>query len=134
VALQQFEADGLTLLASAQFLLPDKQAIAGMVLGPRPLRPSDLSATVEGRRVTLAWQRNGAQVLFTGAIVEAGSATGLSDLARLPVSSAESFVVDNVPPGMYYVRVRGTNGTGESEPSNEVTITVAASASAPARK
>ena len=58
-------------------------------------------------------------------IVEAGSATGLSNLATLNTGTATSLTTA-APPGIYYVRVRGVYGCGGAgNASNEVIVTVA---------
>jgi len=57
--------------------------------------------------------------------IDAGSTTGLSDLASFSTgSAATAFVVAGVPAGTYYVRVGGGNDAGTSAPSNEVVVFV----------
>jgi hypothetical protein len=56
-------------------------------------------------------------------VVEAGSASGLSDAATVPVS-APAVVVDGVPSGTYYVRVRAERAGVVSVPSEEIVIVV----------
>lgn len=81
--------------------------------------PTGLATTVNGRQVTLTWSGVAGA---SGYVVEAGSATGLANLAVLP--TAGSPLVVDAPPGVYYVRVRATNGCGTSGGSNEVIVTV----------
>lgn len=58
-------------------------------------------------------------------LIEAGSAPGLANLARLSVApGATSLRVLRVPRGIYFVRVRSANGTGSSAPSNEIVVLV----------
>jgi hypothetical protein len=57
----------------------------------------------------------------TGYVVEAGSAPGLSDLARLHVGRVTRFTT-TAPPGVYYVRVRAIYASGTSLPSNEIVV------------
>jgi len=85
--------------------------------------PRTLSAVVTGNLVSLAWEASaspGAQV-----VIEAGSAPGLADLARLtaPVGGL-SIDVPSVPAGTYFVRVRAVNAAGTSDPSNEIVVRV----------
>jgi Tol biopolymer transport system component len=86
--------------------------------------PANLSATVVGSTVTLAWTAPpGATV--TNYVVEAGSAPGASNLASFSTNStATTFVASGVGPGTYFVRVRAAGSGGTSPPSNEVTIVV----------
>jgi hypothetical protein len=41
-----------------------------------------------------------------------------------PVGTAPTFSAANVPPGVYYVRVRGFNAAGQGPPSNEAAAVV----------
>jgi hypothetical protein len=74
--------------------------------------------------VTLTWS---APVFgpVTGYIIEAGSATGLSNL--IPGATVGNVLTQSfggVPPGTYYVRIRAVNAQGVSIVSNERTIIV----------
>ncbi len=64
-----------------------------------------------GRLVTLTW---GAAAGATSYVVEAGSASGLANLAVLPVGANPALTV-TAPPGTYFVRVRGLNGCGAGD-------------------
>lgn len=85
-----------------------------------PGTPSNLIATVEGDTVTLRWTSGGAS---SGFLIEAGSAPGRADLASV-ASAATEYVTAGVGRGVYFVRVRGTNGTLVGSASNEVSVTV----------
>jgi hypothetical protein len=78
---------------------------------------------VNGSSVSLTWS-----VPSTGPVIgyrlEAGSASGLSDVANTLIGPAPSLSAAVVPPGTYYVRVRAIGLDGESEPSNEVIVAV----------
>ena len=90
--------------------------------------PSSLTAQVDGSRVLLAWlpPTSGASVL--GYVVEAGSASGLADLARADVGAATTQAFGGVPSGRVVVRVRARTAAGVSPPSNESVLTVGAPA------
>ena len=91
--------------------------------GDQPLGPSNLSASWQGTVATLSWfAPTGAPVsLPTSYLVEAGSTSGASNIASFNVGNVTSVSVD-VPPGTYYVRVRGANAGGISNPSNEIMV------------
>lgn len=84
-----------------------------------PLAPAAFTATTSGRRVTLTWTP---PVGATRYEIEAGAAPGQGGVV-LPTSDS-TLVVDNVPPGTYYVRVRAINTIGKSSPSQEVQLIV----------
>lgn len=77
--------------------------------------PQNLTNTVNGNTVTLAWSGGSGNY-----IVEASLSPGGSLIATLPVSGT-GLVVPGVPSGVYFVRVRDV-ATGAV--SNEVTVTV----------
>lgn len=91
--------------------------------GYQPLPPSNLRASWNGDQVTLSW--NGpvgppAQMPSSFQL-EAGSGPGLLNLAVLNVGGARSFTTP-VPPGTYFVRVRGVSARGVSGASNEIVL------------
>ena len=94
-----------------------------------PPAPANLVAHVVGSTVTLTWTAPVGPV--SGYILEAGSSSGLSDLARAAVGSAPAFVAPGVPAGTYFVRTRAFDGQGEGPPSNEVTVVVMGPCAAP---
>ena len=88
--------------------------------------PANLTATVTGSTVVLNWSAPAGPV--TSYIIEAGSFSGYTDLAIFDTGSAiTSIAVLNVPARIYLVRVRARNGADVSDPSNEITVTVAGS-------
>jgi hypothetical protein len=93
---------------------------ATLVRVTEPAPPTAGTADVAGHQVRLAWA---APFGATAYEVEAGSAPGLGDLARITVTEPQ-LVVDGVPSGVYYVRVRAINTIGKSGTSPEVQIIV----------
>lgn len=91
--------------------------------GYQPLPPSNLQARWTGSTVTLTWARpTGPQdQLPTAYVIEAGSASGTSNLAAFGVGNVTAYSAP-VPPGTYYVRVRGVSARGVSSPSNEILL------------
>jgi hypothetical protein len=119
------DTDTMAVRAAADIALPGLGYVSALVLAPRPPRVEALSATVNGPAVTLTWTNGASQALATHLIVEAGSASGLTDLARIAVPTGRSsLVVPHVPSGTYFVRVRSANATGEGAASNEITVSV----------
>jgi hypothetical protein len=89
-----------------------------------PSAPFNLSAIVSGTTVTLTWTGPSSNDA-TSFVVEAGSASGLIDLANFDTkNSAQTLTVPNVPTGTYYVRVRAKNGSGIGGSSNEIMVRV----------
>jgi len=82
-----------------------------------------LTSTVAGSTVTLDWQVLNGAALATSYVIEAGSAAGLADLARIGTTSTH-FVAADVATGVYFVRVRAANAIEAGPSSNEVIITV----------
>lgn len=90
-----------------------------------PTAPGGLTAVVNGATVRLSWNRAvGAQ----GYRLEAGTASGLANLVNADMGDVTSFQ-GIVPPGTYFVRVRGVNAAGVSAPSGQVTVDVSTTAS-----
>ena len=88
-----------------------------------PSAPTNLTASVVGSTVTLTWTSTSVEPLF-GHLVEAGSASQLSNLATVLIGPSTVFVASNVPAGTYFVRVRASNSGGPGSASNEVIIVV----------
>lgn len=91
-----------------------------------PNAPTALTGSVLGTSVTLTWTAAASGCAPTGYIIEAGSASGQSNLASFSTGSvATSYSTSGVPSGTYYVRVRAANNAGQSGVTNELTLTVA---------
>ena len=57
-------------------------------------------------------------------VLEAGSASGLANLARFDTGAPVIGLSLGAPPGQFYVRLRARDGCGLSRPSNEIVVTV----------
>ena len=97
---------------------PECGVFAAMMVAPAA--PSAFSASVVGHRVTLTWDRPPQATHYE---LEAGSARGLRNLAKLTVGST-SYTADNVPSGTYYVRVRALNHAGKGAYTGDVKVVV----------
>lgn len=95
----------------------------GMAVAFAPLAPN-LSVTVTGRRVDLAWQDAVYSPPATSYVLEIGTAPGIADLGTVPLGATHALTVPVAPPGRYFVRLRGVNATGPGAPSPEVVVTV----------
>jgi hypothetical protein len=115
------DTGSLTEIEGAE--LPTPFLTVSLTLVPRPSAPLGVTAVVEGRRVQLSWTR-GARGIATSYVVEAGSGPGLADIAVIDAGARTSVVVDPVPPGRYFVRVRAVNLDGPGVASSEATIVV----------
>ena len=88
-----------------------------------PGAPSRLNVQVTGLTVILSWQPGVG--LTTSYVVEAGSASGLADLAAFDTGGPATILsIPGVAPGTYFVRVRAQNACGVSGPSIETTAVV----------
>jgi hypothetical protein len=84
-----------------------------------PDAPTNLVAAVSGSLVELNWTAAVTGCPATGYIVQAGSASGLSDIAVINVGPNTSLSV-SAPVATYFVRVVATNAFGGSAASNEI--------------
>lgn len=90
-------------------------------------QPQDLHVSVAGSSVRLAWNPPASGGAASEHLLDAGTAAGASNIINgLPIGPGFTLTVPNVPPGTYFVRVRGKNAIGVSEPSNEARFAVAA--------
>jgi hypothetical protein len=80
------------------------------------------TASIAGNTVTFAWDASPSPGI-TSYIIEGGTTPG-SVLASLPTGSAATTTVLTVPTGIFFVRVKATNGTTVSAASNEIQIFV----------
>jgi hypothetical protein len=96
-----------------------------------PAAPVALQASVSFGRVTLQWQRAPGPQPVAGYVVEAGSSPGAFNLAVQNVGDTTTIVVDGVPPGRYYVRVKAFNASGIGSASNEIEVVVTSSIAPP---
>jgi len=90
-----------------------------MVRLTEPKAPAGLAAQVAGNRAELVWT----PVMATSYELEAGTAPGLSNIGRFTMTE-NRLTVDGVPPGTYYVRVRGVNVLGKGSASQDVRVVV----------
>ncbi len=88
-----------------------------------PEPPTTPAAFMTGARLTFTWADALTGGTTTSYLVEAGSATGLANIATLPVQG-RTFTFNTVPPGFYFLRVRAVNSAGVSAPSAEAMIVV----------
>jgi hypothetical protein len=89
-----------------------------------PGSPGNLSGTVSASgTVVFTW--TAASGTPTSYVIEAGSASGLSNLANSDLGgTALTFTATNVGAGTYYIRIRAKNACGLGGPSNELRLVV----------
>jgi hypothetical protein len=106
---------------------PSNEVTVIVVCAIPPNAPTGLLASVNGGSVTLNWTASLSVCAATSYLIEAGSASGLSNIASLNTgNTSTSFAASGVGPGAYFVRVRALNGGGTSGPTNEVIVAVTA--------
>lgn len=98
--------------------------------------PETLTAEVQNSTVLLSWREPSGLMTPLGGnataparaadryTLEAGSTSGASNLAQIPLTFGTNVFMAAVPNGTYFVRVRAGNSVGEGTPSNEVIFSV----------
>jgi len=95
-----------------------------------PEAPTNLQAFMLDGLLTMTWLQPARGGPATGYIVEAGSASGLTNIGTVP-TPGRSLTFPGVPNAFYFLRVRATNAAGSSSPSAEVMIVVGGVAAPP---
>ena len=109
---------------------PSNEAIVSVTGGCSvPATPSGLTNTVNGSSVQLSWQAAAGAATY---VLEAGSATGLSNLLVFDTGSSATTLTATAPPGTYYVRIRARNACGSGAASNETVVIVGGGCPTPA--
>lgn len=120
VVVEAYAGQPLRLVASGLPTPGPTLSCQGAVLRTAPGAPRGLAATVVGSTVTFDWANVGAASTF---ILEAGSAPGRTE-ASLWLGPDSEFTIGGVPPGAYYVRVRGANEFGGGRASPDILVVV----------
>lgn len=95
-------------------------AACGIAVVTAPGAPRDLQAHVIGRDLALTWTNIGAA---SGFVLDVGFAPGRTDWSLF--LGPEAFArFSGVPPGTYYVRLRGGNEVGGGRSSDEMVVRV----------
>jgi len=90
------------------------------VVRTAPGPPRNLRASVTGHVVSLAWENVGGA---SGFVLEAGTTPG-SSAVTMWLGVDPHLTIPDVPPGTYYLRLRGGNEFGGGRPSDELRIVV----------
>lgn len=102
----------------------DVMVNSGNVSAP-PSEPQNFFVSVSSGTATFTWSAPLFGPAPTSYVIEAGTATGLSNIAVFSTgSTATTLVVPGVPSGTYYLRLRAVNAAGSSPVSNERTLVV----------
>lgn len=117
--LRVFDSRTYALLDQVSMLSPRSfECKTSVFTAPGP--PRHLAASVSARTVSLSWVNVGAASHF---VLDVGLAPGRTDLSLfLGPENRASFA--GVPPGVYYLRLRGGNEFGGGRPSNELRLVV----------
>ena len=98
---------------------PSAERVVRVGCGGFPVPSGVTGSVTPAGEVMISWSPLDDAISY---LVEAGSATGLADLAAIPVE--QSAVSGVVPAGTYHVRVRALTACGMTPPSNEISVTV----------
>ena len=99
-------APDLTVIGGARIQLAD-ELFNGLALfvepsAPYVLPPTNLSATITGSTITFTWALPPLGLAGVQFVLEAGTASGLTNIAAgLPIGTATSYTVNGVPAGTY---------------------------------
>lgn len=114
------EGDTANLVSGINFALNRRSDAPGA--------PSGLRIVTTGGTAQFAWTApsvaNGGAP--TSYVLEAGGSPGTTFITLPMPGTGTTFSVPGVPPGTYFVRVRGVNAAGTGAASNEVTLVVGA--------
>jgi hypothetical protein len=91
---------------------------------PTPAAPPGFTATASGNTLTLTW---GAVANATSYLIEAGTASGATNIIVFDTGSAMTTLTGNAPNGTYHLRVRARSACGTGAGSNEVVLIVGGS-------
>lgn len=116
------DTEHLAVIAEAD--LPAGRIPVGVMVGHTPPQPQPIVATPHGNHVTLQWSPGAGTTPATEYRLEAGYAPGTTFIRTTVPATATSITVLNVPPGVYYARVRAANAAAVSAPSEEVKVFV----------
>jgi hypothetical protein len=104
---------------------------ASLAAAQVPSVPRSLSFMATDSTVQLVWMPPMVPAGLVGYVVEAGSNPGDDNVAIVHMETATGLTAQGVPPGVYYVRVRGKNSRGVGPASNEIMVTVQSTCSPP---
>ncbi|MEP7116387.1 MAG: fibronectin type III domain-containing protein [Acidobacteriota bacterium] len=90
-----------------------------------PATPTNLQVVRNGTAIVAVWTPGAGGGPVSAYQLRAGSTSGASDIATVPVAGT-SFGVGGVPAAGYFLRVVAVNGAGASAESNEVAINMPA--------
>lgn len=118
----------MTIIGGGRIQLAD-ELLNGLALfieptAQLPLPPVQFTGRSTGSTIDLQWTPSVLAAPATSYTLEAGTAPGRSDLARLGVGNGTTFTASGVPPGRYFLRIRATTPLGTSGPSRELALIV----------
>jgi hypothetical protein len=119
-----FVAGNGTLVPATAGLITNNINLTLVAATGPPGSPFRLDAQNVSGGTRLSWDAPQSGGTPTSYILEAGVTPGTT-FATLPASST-SLLIPGIPPGVFFLRVRGVNGAGAGAPSTEFVLRVAA--------
>jgi glucose/arabinose dehydrogenase len=89
-----------------------------------PSAPIALAGQALGTTLNLAWRAPATGNAPSRYVIQAGSTSGASDIAAIPIDGSFTSIAGAAPNGTFFFRVIAINECGISEPSNEISVTV----------
>jgi hypothetical protein len=129
-AISALDAADDFLIAAGPMISIDDRPAANLAVFPiaRPGSPRALRATVAQAVATMSWEA-GPIPLATSYQIEVGVTAGGSEIGVFQTTATEARGA--LPPGTYFVRVRGVSSAGAGAPSSEIILTIPAPAGPP---
>lgn len=91
-----------------------------------PAKPANLTTHLNGSTAVITWEAGTGGGALAGYLLQAGTASGASDIGQFPFPASTTSLQVPVGAGTYYLRVLGVNQGGVGAASDEATLNMPA--------